>query len=1059
MKPDAAAKAAARARKQRRALAFAVSQLAVALAAFALAVWLVAARVRVPFVNLPFGLFTLCVVSALSSGDALLGAWRRRAQPAGAMHAQAAARAWHALELADALAALSCDDVTAGLSTAEAARRYTTHGGNALAPPPPRLNLFVKLLDEVRTLRTRVHAPEGTRAPTYGACEQVHEPQQQLLLVVAVLFALVGEAEEAALALSVIFVMALCEVWTEARAKAAVRTLGASAPASAAVLRGGDSMLLERQLLVPGDVLLLRAGHEVPADARLLEARGLSCDESRLTGESIPVVKHAAAALDAATPLAERANIVHAGTLVTRGAGRAVVCATGSATELGSVLHAARRAAGGPQPPTPLQRLLRSLAGTLSIVALVASIAGGLLGLARSMAWQDVILCALSLAFATIPEELPILTAAVLALGSRALSARGIFVKRLRALESLACVDTVLIDKTGTLTTGTLRLARVLLPAGSAVEVAPQQSAPAGELAALLHAWRRTADDACFDPFDAAVTAAFLDAPETPSAGGTQPASCAALPAAELMLFCEAPFDPTTKLSARAFAHVPSGSRVTFVKGAPDALLPLCTLLGVCVPDGAALALQPLAADAAVRLAADIEAAAAQGLRTLAFARAVAPAGEADATSGDAVADLDLSRCGDWQLALLGVLCFDDPPRAEAAAAVAACHAAGIHVSVVSGDHVATVQAVARSVGILPAQRSAADDGQVVHCGDAEAGSKQLDEAPAAASDEPDALPELPAWAVAAAAARVRVLARATPAHKLHLVRAHTAAGRTVLVTGDGANDAPALAVAAVGLAAAAAGDIAREAADVLVVSGDLSSVAIAVQEGRRLHDNLGNALAFYLGAKAGLVILFVVGTLWRGFPLAPVQIVVLELYMDVGASLSFCSEPAEPGIMQRPPHRADARFFDRRMLARIAAGGASMVACVLGGYAWGLYGAQLPLGASEGVRLQHATSMAFVCWLMGHILLAFNQSSSRAPALTKHVARNRAFVAWAAASAVLCVLVGTLQGLDAALALRLLAPRDWGVAVAVCVGGTCWVEAGKWALRLCAPRARSELL
>jgi Ca2+-transporting ATPase len=146
-------------------------------------------------------------------------------------------------------------------------------------------------------------------------------------------------------------------------------------------------------------------------------------------------------------------------------------------------------------------------------------------------------------------------------------------------------------------------------------------------------------------------------------------------------------------------------------------------------------------------------------------------------------------------------------------------------------------------------------------------------------------------------------------------------------------------------------------------------------------------------------------------------------------------------------------------MLARIAAGGASMVACVLGGYAWGLYGAQLPLGASEGVRLQHATSMAFVCWLMGHILLAFNQSSSRAPALTKHVARNRAFVAWAAASAVLCVLVGTLQGLDAALALRLLAPRDWGVAVAVCVGGTCWVEAGKWALRLCAPRARSELL
>jgi Ca2+-transporting ATPase len=204
-------------------------------------------------------------------------------------------------------------------------------------------------------------------------------------------------------------------------------------------------------------------------------------------------------------------------------------------------------------------------------------------------------------------------------------------------------------------------------------------------------------------------------------------------------------------------------------------------------------------------------------------------------------------------------------------------------------------------------------------------------------------------------------------------------------------------------------------------------------------------------------VLLFVAGTLWHGFPLAPVQIIVLELYMDLGASLSFCAEPAEPRAMRVPPRRADARFFDPAMLRRIAAGAASMAACVLGGYAWGLYGAALPHGdtmgkARDDAQLQMACSMAFVCWLMGHVLLALNQSTERVPALRAGVARNRVFVAWAAATASLCVLVGTVAGLDDALALRRLAPRDWGVAAAVCVGGTCWQEALKWGLLLRAP-------
>lgn len=193
--------------------------------------------------------------------------------------------------------------------------------------------------------------------------------------------------------------------------------------------------------------------------------------------------------------------------------------------------------------------------------------------------------------------------------------------------------------------------------------------------------------------------------------------------------------------------------------------------------------------------------------------------------------------------------------------------------------------------------------------------------------------------------------------------------------------------------------------------------------------------------------------TLWHGFPLQAVSIIVLELYMDLGASLSFCSEPAEPYTMTRPPRAADGPFFDASMLARIAAGGVSMLACVLGGFAWGLYGSRLPptLGVDDdkALRLLQATSMSFVCWLMGHILLALNQSTGwHAPALSKSVWGNRVYVGWTLATAVLCVLVGT-TGLDTALALRRLGARDWGVAVAVCVGGTCWMELLKWALLL----------
>ncbi len=794
--------------------------------------------------------------------------------------------------------------------------------------------------EEVATRRTApVRTQEGNTSAVLGeVVESLAEPLQLLLLVVAVLSAIFGEVRDAIAIFAVIVLVSAVEATSEVRAKHALKALRDLSAPNALVRRSGAAVAVPVGALVVGDVLLVEAGSVVAADARVVEADGLATDESRLTGEPVAAAK-GPEPVDPDTPLADRSSVLHAGTAVVAGAGEGVVVAVGDETEIGRL---GRLVAQAKEPPTPLQRTMTELARAALIVAVAACVLVPLLGVLRGQPPREMLLNGLTLAFATIPEELPILVTVLVALGGLRLAQQGILLRRLRAAEAVGAMTVLLADKTGTLTENRLLVERI---DGDRSVLAAAAAAHGGATAQ--------------DPVDRALVEA-----------AAQPESSERL--------ARYPFDPVRRRESAVWRD-PAGAWVA-VKGAPEAVLEQCAM-----SDSERLSVLARVA----RLAED-------GLRIIAVAERRVPSAPRDAAEAET------------ELDFVGLAAFRDPLRVGVGDAVAELAHAGVRTIVVSGDHPETVAAAAREAGVRAPE--------VLR------GGLPLD---ALGDDE--------------LARRLRgeaVIARATPEDKLRLVRLLQDRGEAVAVTGDGVNDAPALAAANIGIAMGARGtDLAREASDLVLVDDAYPTIVGAVEGGRALASQLRRAVAFYLGAKIALVVVIAVPlALGLPAPFQPVHIVILELFMDVGASVAFVSEPTAPDTMDRPPRDPASRFLDGTQLSAIALTAVALTVAVLPAF--------LIVHARSGTNMAIAAAVAG--WLIANVAIAWSLRAR--PGLP--LRRNVAFPAWALVALAAAFMLSLTQ-VGATLGVEPLTVGNLAITAGTAAVGVAIAAAGRVALSL----------
>jgi Ca2+-transporting ATPase len=751
-----------------------------------------------------------------------------------------------------------------GLSTAEARKRLLESGPN------------------------RIFVPE--RISFFGiARHEITEPMILLLLVVGFFYSIWGNLADALTIFGIILLLVSAEVYNEYRAKKAISSLEKITAPKVKLLRDGRIAEIPAEEIVPGDLLLLSVGAEIAADAEIIDGLGLQCDESPLTGESFPREK-------------KNGDTAYAGTVVLAGEGRAEVVAVGKGTRLGKVaasLHAIEH------PRTPLQLAMKSLVRKLVFVAAFFSLFIPVIGIMRGLDIRTMILTGLSLSFATIPEELPIIITMVLGLGSYVLSKNNFLVKKLHAAETLGNATVIVTDKTGTVTEGRMKIVALYPPDG-------QRDILAAALGSL--------SDVVLSPLEREIR-------KRAEESGVGNAASRKLRQRNL-----GADDKKTKSVIRTNGR----HYEMFLGGAPEEVFMAC---------------RGVAEDVKSELKEETS----RGRRVIAVSSRKLLPGEERLAFTDLEKDMDF----------IGLIVFEDPPRMGVRETVAEAGNAGIRTIMVTGDHPLTAGFIARQTGISS---------------DSVMEGKDLD----VLTDEE----------LRGTVRNVAVYARTTPEHKYRIVRALQENGEVVAVTGDGINDVLALKGADIGIAMGIRGtDVAKDAAEVVLADDNYITITKGIFEGRKFYDNLQKGISYYLSVKVALILIFMLPvTMGIPMPFSPIQIIILELFMDLAASAGFVAEPKERDIYSRPPRGRDQEVLTGGVVRDIFMNAAALFSSVMLAYFY---------ARSQNLSFGQIQTFAFSAWIFGHIALAFVSRSRREFISAIGVFTNKIINVWAVAALV----------------------------------------------------------
>lgn len=881
----------------------------------------------------------------------------------------------HAMTAADVCAQLGVE--TAGLSAAAVDARLARFGRNEL--PRRRLPGPVRIL-----------------------FRQFLSPLIYILLFATVLSLVLREWADAGFIAVVLALNAVIGAVQEYSAQRSAQALEKLVSLSARVRRNGEVDMLDAAGLVPGDIVLLESGDKIPADLRLLDEFDLELDESLLTGESFSAPKDQDTLLARSCPVADRTNMVFAGTLVLRGRATGVVVATGEATELGKIAEDVQQSDKG-EPPLVMR--MKQFTARIGLIYIVAVLALAVVAWLQGSPLLNMLIIAVALAVAAIPEGLPVAITVALSVAMTRMSRVNVIIRRLVAVEALGSCTLIAADKTGTLTVNELMVAAVQLPehgpwtvSGEGRELKGQVYIPASESLASAALLTRLARASVLS------NEAFLEQRNGHWVYSGDPVDVALLVmawksgcvqadlAGEFPQLARIAFE-SEHMYAASLNRVEAGALIS-IKGAPEVILGMCTRMATADGD------VPIDVETIRQQAEEL---AARGYRLLAIADRQLIAGQ------------ELDR-GDFKdLCLLGLVAMIDPPREDAPAAIRQCREAGVGMVMITGDHPTTAMAIARQLGL-------AGDSDTVVTGEQ---LRQL------ATQSPQQVSE--------AIMGARVFARVEPRQKLEIVRTLSEQGHYVAVTGDGANDAPALRAAHVGVAMGKRGtEVARESAELIITDDNIRSLVDGIRQGRIAYANVRKVIYLLLSTGAVEIVLFIL-VLAAGMPipLTAVQLLWLNLVTEGIQDIAVAFEPPEGDEMKRPPRPPSQPVFDRLMVERVA-----IAALAMGVLGFAVFWYQYRY---LGVSLEEARNVTLLLMVLFENIQVFNCRSETRSIFRMRFFQNPLLLAGTIGAQLLHIGAMYTPGLNTLLEAQPVSLGDWFVMLLMVLSILLVSEVHKW--------------